>query len=101
MLKWRRESVLDIYNLHRQPAPRDDEVIASIRASAADISAADISKAAGNKAGPGADAARNVSALLERLAGSDAATRAAPRPHSLHRWFMISICFERASIHNE
>jgi hypothetical protein len=71
MQKWRRESVLDIYDLRRQPAPRDDEVIASIRASAADIS-----KAAGNKTGPGADAARNVSALLERLAGPDAATRA-------------------------
>ena len=55
----------------RQPGPRDDEVIASIRASAADLSAA-----AGNKTGAGADAARNFSALLQRLAGSDAATRA-------------------------
>ena len=54
----------------RQPAPGADEVIASIRASAADLS-----RAAGEKAGPGADAARNVSKLLERLAGSDAATR--------------------------
>jgi hopanoid biosynthesis associated RND transporter like protein HpnN len=55
----------------QQPGPRDDEVIASIHASAVDLSAA-----AGNKTGPGADAARNVSALLQRLAGSDAATRA-------------------------
>jgi hopanoid biosynthesis associated RND transporter like protein HpnN len=55
----------------QQPGPRDDEVIASIQASAVDLSAA-----AGNKTGPGADAARNVSALLQRLAGSDAATRA-------------------------
>jgi hopanoid biosynthesis associated RND transporter like protein HpnN len=54
----------------QQPAPRDDEVIASIRASAADLSAA-----AGNNTGRGADAARNFSALLQRLAGSDAATR--------------------------
>jgi hypothetical protein len=46
-------------------------VIASIQASAVDLSAA-----AGNKTGPGADAARNFSALLQRLAGSDAATRA-------------------------
>jgi uncharacterized protein len=55
----------------QQPGPRDDEVIASIQASAVDLSAA-----AGNKTGPGADAARNFSALLQRLAGSDAATRA-------------------------
>jgi hopanoid biosynthesis associated RND transporter like protein HpnN len=55
----------------QQPAPSDAEAIASIRASATDLS-----NAAGNKTGPGADAARNVSALLERLAGSDAATRA-------------------------
>src|ERR1700750_2905615 len=54
----------------RQPAPSDDELIASIRASAADLS-----KAADNRTGPGADTARNVSALLERLAGSDVATR--------------------------
>jgi hypothetical protein len=45
-------------------------VIASIRASAADLSSA-----AGDKTGRGADAARNVSALLERIAGSDTATR--------------------------
>ncbi|HWL75123.1 MAG TPA: MMPL family transporter, partial [Burkholderiaceae bacterium] len=55
----------------QQPGPRDDEVIASIQASAVDLSAA-----AGNKTGPGADAARNFSALLQRLAGSDATTRA-------------------------
>jgi hopanoid biosynthesis associated RND transporter like protein HpnN len=55
----------------QQSGPRDDEVIASIQASAVDLSAA-----AGNKTGPGADAARNCSALLQRLAGSDAATRA-------------------------
>jgi hypothetical protein len=54
----------------QQRAPSDAEVIASIRASAADLS-----RAGGDKTGPGADAARNVSALLERLAGSDAATR--------------------------
>ena len=55
---------------HRQSAPTDDEVIASLRAGAADLA-----KAAGDKSGAGADAARNVSGLLERLAGSDAATR--------------------------
>jgi uncharacterized protein len=55
----------------RQPAPSDDEVIASIRTSAADLSGA-----VGDKKGPGADAARNVSALLVRLAESDAPTRA-------------------------
>jgi uncharacterized protein len=55
----------------QQPSPSDAEAIASIRASATDLS-----NAAGDKTGPGADAARNVSALLERLAGSDAATRA-------------------------
>ncbi|HXO71241.1 MAG TPA: MMPL family transporter [Bradyrhizobium sp.] len=54
----------------RQPAPSDDELIASIRASAADLS-----KAADSRTGPGADAAHNVSALLERLAGSDVSTR--------------------------
>jgi hopanoid biosynthesis associated RND transporter like protein HpnN len=54
----------------RQAAPSDDEVIASIRAGAADLA-----KAAGDKAGPGADTARDVSGLLGRLAGSDAATR--------------------------
>jgi uncharacterized protein len=54
----------------QQRAPSDAEVIASLRASAADLS-----RAGGGKTGPGADAARNVSALLERLAGSDAATR--------------------------
>ena len=53
-----------------QPAPSDHEVIASLRSSAADLS-----EAAGDKTTPGADAARNVSKLLERLARSDAATR--------------------------
>ena len=55
---------------HPRSAPSDDEVVVSIRASAADLA-----KAAGDKAGPGADAARDLSGLLERLAGSDAATR--------------------------
>jgi len=56
-------------NPQRQAVP-DDEVIASLRAGAADLATA-----AGGKSGPGADAARNVSGLLERLARSDAATR--------------------------
>jgi hopanoid biosynthesis associated RND transporter like protein HpnN len=54
----------------RQTAPSDQDVVEAIRATAADIS-----KAAGNATGPGADAARHVSDLLMRLAQSDAATR--------------------------
>ncbi len=59
-----------IHPQQRRTGPGDDEVVASIRASAADLK-----KAAGDKAGPGADATRDLSKLLERLAGSDAATR--------------------------
>jgi uncharacterized protein len=54
----------------RQSAPSDKDVVEAIRATAADLS-----KAAGSATGPGADAARHVSDLLTRLAGSDAATR--------------------------
>jgi uncharacterized protein len=54
----------------RQSAPSDEDVVEAIRATAANLS-----KAAGSATGPGADAARHVSDLLTRLAGSDAATR--------------------------
>jgi hypothetical protein len=54
----------------RQSAPSDKDVVEATRATAADLS-----KAAGSATGPGADAARNVSNLLTRLARSDAATR--------------------------
>jgi uncharacterized protein len=53
-----------------QPAPSDQEVVAAIRTAAAELA-----KAAGNGTGSAADSARHVSALLERLAGADAATR--------------------------
>lgn len=54
----------------QQPAPTDEDLIAAIRATAEDLS-----KAAGQTTGAGADAARHVSDLLESLAQSDAATR--------------------------
>jgi uncharacterized protein len=54
----------------RQPEPSDADLIAAIRSTAADLS-----RAAGDAIGPGADAARQVSELLERLAQSDTATR--------------------------
>jgi hopanoid biosynthesis associated RND transporter like protein HpnN len=54
----------------RQPAATDPERIAAIRTAADNLS-----EAAGNATGAGADAARRVSALLKRLADADAATR--------------------------
>ena len=54
----------------QQPAPSDQDLVAAMRATSADLS-----KAAGTTTGPGADSARHVSALLTRLAESDAATR--------------------------
>jgi hopanoid biosynthesis associated RND transporter like protein HpnN len=55
----------------QQPAPSDEDVVAALRAAAADLT-----RAASGKSGSAADAARNVSGQLERLAASDAATRA-------------------------
>jgi hopanoid biosynthesis associated RND transporter like protein HpnN len=57
-------------NAPRQPAPSDQDTVAAIRKTAADLA-----KAADNATGPGADAARRVSDQLTRLAKSDAATR--------------------------
>jgi uncharacterized protein len=54
----------------RQPAATDLERVAAIRAAADNLS-----EAAGNATGTGADAARRVSGLLKRLADADAATR--------------------------
>jgi uncharacterized protein len=54
----------------QQPAPSDQEVVAAIQSTAADLS-----KVAGNESGPGAEAARNVSGLLKRLADADAGIR--------------------------
>jgi hypothetical protein len=54
-----------------RPAPTDQEVVASIQATADALS-----KAAGNSTGAAADSARHVSDLLRRLAGADAGTRA-------------------------
>ena len=57
-------------NPAKQPAPSDQEVIAAIRSTAAYLS-----KVAGDEKGAGADAAREVAGLLERLAGADAGVR--------------------------
>jgi uncharacterized protein len=57
-------------NPPKQPAPSDQEVVAAIQSTAADLS-----KVAGNEKGAGADAARETSGLLERLAGADAGVR--------------------------
>src|SRR5260370_24130587 len=54
----------------QQPAPPDKDVVEAIRKTAGDLS-----KVAGNAAGPDAEAARHVSDLLMRLAESTAATR--------------------------
>jgi uncharacterized protein len=56
--------------VRQQPAPSDNEVVAAIRKTAGDLS-----KVAGNATVAGAEAARQVSDLLKRLAQSDAATR--------------------------
>jgi uncharacterized protein len=57
-------------NAARQPAPSDQDVVAAIQ-----ITAAYLSKIAGNEKGVGADAARETSGLLDRLAGADASVR--------------------------
>jgi hopanoid biosynthesis associated RND transporter like protein HpnN len=54
----------------QQSAPSDKDVVEAIRKTAGDLS-----KAAGNVTGSGAEAARHVSNLLMRLAESNAATR--------------------------
>jgi uncharacterized protein len=54
----------------QQPAPSDQEVVAAIRQTAADLS-----KVAGKESGSAAEAARRVSGLLTRLADADAAMR--------------------------
>jgi uncharacterized protein len=54
----------------RQPTPSDQEVVAAIRKTAADLSGV-----AGKETGQAADAARHVSGLLTQLANADAATR--------------------------
>lgn len=54
----------------QKPAPSDQEVIAAIQTTAGDLS-----KVAGNQTGAGAEAARNVSGLLKRLATADAGMR--------------------------
>jgi hopanoid biosynthesis associated RND transporter like protein HpnN len=56
-------------------APSDQDNIAAIRNAAAALK-----KAAGDTHGPGADAARHVSGLLDRLAGADTAVRAKAEP---------------------
>jgi uncharacterized protein len=56
--------------IQQQPAPSDQDLVATIRTTSADLL-----KAAGNASGPGADSARHVSELLTRLAQSDASTR--------------------------
>jgi hopanoid biosynthesis associated RND transporter like protein HpnN len=54
----------------RQPVPSDQDTVDAIRKTANDLS-----RVAGNAAGPGAEAARHVSGLLMRLAESNAALR--------------------------
>jgi len=54
----------------KHPAPTDDQTVASIKQTAKALSAA-----AGTQHGAAADAARNVSALLNRLARADPAVR--------------------------
>jgi hopanoid biosynthesis associated RND transporter like protein HpnN len=54
----------------REPTSSDKDTVDAIRSTAEDLS-----RAAGVATGPGAEAARNVSTLLTRLAQSDAATR--------------------------
>jgi hopanoid biosynthesis associated RND transporter like protein HpnN len=54
------------------PAPSDQDVVTALRAAAADLA-----KAAGQAAGAGATAARQVSDQLQRLAAADPARRAA------------------------
>ena len=53
-----------------QPAPTDEQTVASIKEAAHALS-----EAAGTQQGAAADQARSVSALLKRLAGADAAVR--------------------------
>ena len=55
----------------QQPAPSDQDNVAAIRRAAEDLA-----QAAGHATGPSADAARQVSDLLKRLASADASVRA-------------------------
>jgi uncharacterized protein len=55
---------------HQQSAPSDQDTVDAIRKTANDLT-----RVAGNVAGPGAEAARHVSGLLQRLADSNIATR--------------------------
>ncbi len=57
-------------DLPRQPAPSDKDTVEAIRKTATQLA-----RIAGNETGPGAEAARHVSALLTRVAESDAGTR--------------------------
>jgi uncharacterized protein len=57
-------------NASRQLAPSDQDTVAAIRKTVADLS-----RVTGIKKGPGAEAARHVSDLLARLAESDVALR--------------------------
>jgi hypothetical protein len=59
-----------VLNSRKQPAPTDDETVASIKDAANALSAA-----ADNQTGAGADAARNVAAQLSRLASADPGVR--------------------------
>jgi hopanoid biosynthesis associated RND transporter like protein HpnN len=54
----------------QQPAPSDQDTVEAIRATAGNLS-----KAAGNATGAGAEVARRVADLLTRMADSDPATR--------------------------
>jgi len=54
----------------QQPAPLDENLVAAMRATSADLL-----KAAGNASGAAADSARHVSGLLTRLAQSDTVAR--------------------------
>ena len=55
----------------QQPAPSDQDTVGAIKRAAEDLT-----QAAGNTTGASADAARDVSELLKRLAGRDASVRA-------------------------
>jgi hopanoid biosynthesis associated RND transporter like protein HpnN len=57
-------------NPPRQPAPSDSDTVEAIRRAAGELS-----KAAGDATGAGAEAARRVSGLLMRLVATDAAAR--------------------------
>ncbi len=54
----------------QKPAPSDQDVVAAIRTTSAQLS-----RAAGSNSGPAAESARHVADLLQRLADADAAIR--------------------------